>query len=217
MTWTALVVLPSWCLSDCLSPLCQYCISMSVTVYIFPCRPPCPAIWRRELVLSVSLFSVYLTALCIPSLCLYPCSPSMLLLCIYQLCLPLPVVLTSLLSVALCMPRTALVVFMAFCVCFTHLCPRLYLSVLLLYVCLTACLVCIYSFRACGFPVGTLPTTVCVVPGLNQCPCSQTLAVHLCQWLVYSGNMPLACSCGCRLYLVLPFCALTCGEVSVRM
>ena len=46
MTWTALVVLPSWCLSDCLSPLCQYCISMSVTVYIFPCRPQGPAICR---------------------------------------------------------------------------------------------------------------------------------------------------------------------------
>ena len=143
----------------CLSThLCLYYFSFFVTVYLVLKAPP-SCRWFSVLLLCIP-------ARCLCSFCLYPCSPSRLLLFIYHMCLPLPVVLTPLLYVALCMPRTALVVFMAFCVCFTHLCPRLYLSVLLLYVCLTACLVCIYSFRACGFPVGTLPTTVCVVPGL---------------------------------------------------
>ncbi len=50
---------------------------------------------------------LYDVSLCSPSLCLYPCSLSTLLLCVYQTCLPLTVVLTTLLYVALCMPRTA--------------------------------------------------------------------------------------------------------------
>ena len=179
MTWTALVVLPSWCLSDCLSPLCQYCISMSVTVYIFPCRPPCPAIWRRELVLSVSLFSVYLTALCITSLCLYPCSPSMLLPCIYQLCLPLPVVLTPLLYVALCMPRTALAAFMAFGVCFYS---SLSVFVCVASLCLFYCVPGLYLLvpcmriscrnladnRLCG--AGYEPVSMLATPGCSSLP-----------------------------------------------
>ena len=181
MTWTALVVLPSWCLSDCLSPLCQYCISMSVTVYIFPCRPPCPAIWRRELVLSVSLFSVYLTALCIPSLCLYPCSPSMLLPCIYQLCLPLPVVLTPLLLTLcrlvyaahcprgiygfLCLFYSSLSVF----VCVASLClfycvPGLYLLV----PCVRISCRNLADNRLCG--AGYEPVSMLATPGCSSLP-----------------------------------------------
>ena len=71
------------------------------------------------------------------------------------------------------------------------------------------------SFRACGFSVRALPTTVCVVPCLNSCLCSPTPAVHLRHWVVSFGNVTLECSCGCRLYLVFPSCALACGDVSV--
>ena len=71
------------------------------------------------------------------------------------------------------------------------------------------------SFRACGFSVRALSTTVFVVPCLNLCLCSPTPAVHLRHWLVYFGNVTLECSCGCRLYLVFPSCALACGDVSV--
>ena len=55
-------------------------------------------------------------------LCVYPTCLHLTVVLTTLPCLPLTVVLTTLLYVALCMPRTALVVFLAFLFLFSHLC-----------------------------------------------------------------------------------------------
>ena len=236
----------SLCLSYFLPGL--YYFSMSVTGYMI-------CLWH--------LTSYLVCIACIrmsPSIC--------------SLRLPLPVALTALLYVALCLPWTALVAFLACLLVtvymifqFASLVAGFFLPVLLIlflphvYQCLydlpgrllyvalcidSDCSRGVYgvsvsvlilvpmisdaryvyhtcpvyvstvgSFRACGFSVRALSTTVFVVPCLNLCLCSPTPAVHLRHWLVYFGNVTLECSCGCRLYLVFPSCALACGDVSV--
>ena len=113
MTPGVCLAVPSWrfwLFGVCL--LISVCITFHffVTVYLVLKAPP-SCRWFSVLLLCIP-------ARCLCSFCLYPCSPSRLLLFIYHMCLPLPVVLTPLLYVALCMPRTALATFMAFGVCF---------------------------------------------------------------------------------------------------
>ena len=179
MTPGVCLAVPSWrfwLFGVCL--LISVCITFHffVTVYLVLKAPP-----------SCRWFSVLL--LCIPALCsfclylcsffLYPCSPSRLLLFIYHMCLPLPVVLTPLLYVALCMPRTALAAFMAFGVCFYS---SLSVFVCVASLCLFYCVPGLYLLvpcvriscrnladnRLCG--AGYEPVSMLATPGCSSLP-----------------------------------------------
>ena len=92
MTPGVCLAVPSWrfwLFGVCL--LISVCITFHffVTVYLVLKAPP-SCRWFSVLLLCIP-------ARCLCSFCLYPCSPSRLLLFIYHMCLPLPVVLTPLL------------------------------------------------------------------------------------------------------------------------
>ena len=150
-----------------LASLCLFYSSMSVLL-LYVCLTSCLVYYFSMSVTGYMICLWHLTSclVCIACICM---SPS-----ICSLRLPLPVALTALLYVALCMPWNALVAFLA-SLCLS--CSSMY--VLILYVChrlydLSVCLVvsvnvCMIYLGACYMLPYVLPRTVLVVSMASLC------------------------------------------------